>query len=74
MLSSLGALSAESHLVIAKDLANRLGKSTKALSSARRQLIQRQAMQAVRRGHADFAIPFMREFLIDNEDEIWDRL
>lgn len=57
----------------AKDLAERLGRSTKSLSSVRRQLIQRQVIQSVRRGYVDFAIPFMREYLLENEEEIRER-
>ena len=57
----------------AKDLAARLGRSTKSLSSVRRQLIQRQVIEPVRRGYVDFAIPFMREYLLENEEEIRER-
>ena len=57
----------------AKDLAARLGRSTKSLSSVRRQLIQRQVIQSVRRGYVDFAIPFMRKYLVENEEEIRER-
>ena len=57
----------------AKDLAERLGRSTKSLSSVRRQLIQRQVIQSVRRGYVDFAIPFMRKYLVENEEEIRER-
>ena len=57
----------------AKDLAARLGRSTKSLSSVRRQLIQRQVIEPVRRGYVDFAIPFMGEYLLENEEEIRER-
>lgn len=57
----------------AKDLAARLGRSTKSLSSVRRQLIQRQVIEPVRRGYVDFAIPFMRGYLLENEEEIRER-
>lgn len=57
----------------ARELSDRLGKTTKALSSARRQLIQRQVIESVRRGYVDFAIPFMREYLLENEEEIRNR-
>ena len=57
----------------AKDLAARLGRSTKSLSSVRRQLIQRQVIEPVRRGYVDFAIPFMRKYLVENEEEIRER-
>ena len=72
-ISGLGSAAVDYLLAMAKDLAERLGRSTKSLSSVRRQLIQRQVIQSVRRGYVDFAIPFMRKYLVENEEEIRER-
>lgn len=54
----------------AGELSAMLGKSTKALSSIRRTLLQRQVIQAPQRGYVEFAIPFLREYLLENQEEL----
>lgn len=51
-------------------VAKRMGRSTKATSSFRRSLLQRQVIQAPARGYVEFAIPFLREYLIQNESDL----
>ena len=50
-----------------------MGKSPKEITSYRRTLLQREIIQSPARGYVEFSIPFMREFLLDNQDELLNR-
>lgn len=52
------------------EVAARLGKTPKVAGGYRHQLIQRQVIQPVSRGYVEFAIPFMREYVAQNKEEL----
>lgn len=56
-----------------QEVARRLGKSTRETSSYRRTLLQHEVIESPKRGYVQFAIPFMREYLLDNREEILER-
>lgn len=51
-------------------IAERLGVPSSSLTTYRRMLIKRQVIEPTARGFVTFAIPYMREFLIDHRDEL----
>ena len=55
------------------DVAARMGRTTSATASFRRSLLQRQVIEVPMRGYVSFAIPFMREYLIENKEELLER-
>lgn len=54
-------------------IAERMGLEPSQLSATRRQLIERQVIDAPSRGLVRFAIPRLREYLLENRDEILSR-
>ena len=52
------------------ELAVRLGKSASAASSCRRLLLQQQVIEQTAPGYVGFAVPYLREYLLDNKAEI----
>lgn len=51
-------------------VAARLGKTSKVAGAYRHQLIQRQVIQPVSRGYVEFAVPFMRDYVARNKEEL----
>lgn len=54
-------------------IAERMGKEAKATSSYRRSLIQKEVIQSPARGYVEFAVPFLREYLLDHAQELRER-
>lgn len=52
------------------EIAKRLGLSQTSLSATRRLLIDRQLVEPTARGYIGFSIPFMKEFLVNNRQEL----
>lgn len=52
------------------DVAAELGGTAKAFDSARRSLAQREVLHSPARGVVEFSIPFMRDFVLRNEEEL----
>ncbi len=55
------------------EVAKRMGKEPKDTSSYRRALIQKEIIQPSTRGYVEFIVPFMREYLLENTDELMER-
>ena len=55
------------------EVSKRMGKTPKATSSYRRTLLQREVIQAPARGYVEFAVPLLREYLLENEEELRER-
>ena len=55
------------------EIACRLNAKPNALTSTRRVLIRRQAIESTARGFVTFSIPYMREFLLENKADILGR-
>lgn len=55
------------------DLADRLDKKTNELSGARARLLQRETIQAPRRGYVEFAVPGLADYLRESREEILER-
>lgn len=54
-------------------IAHTIGKSAAVANTYRRMLIERQIIESTAPGYVAFSIPFMREYLLDNKDEILSR-
>lgn len=57
-------------VVATKDVAERLGAPASSLTSYRRLLIKRQVIEPTARGYVKFSIPYIREFLLENREEL----
>lgn len=55
------------------EVSKRMGKAPKATGAYRRALLQREVIQAPARGYVEFAVPLLREYLLENEDELRER-
>lgn len=55
------------------EVARMLNKSAAVANTYRRMLIARQIIESTAPGYVAFSIPFMREYLLDNKDEILSR-
>lgn len=77
-LNQLSALPIAFLLAMAQDdsssaiseIAKRLGKSTQGVSPVRQELISEQVIEPVSRGRIDFALPYLREYLREHEDDL----
>lgn len=77
-LMSLSPLSVEFLLVMSEDdeasnisvIAERMGRTTKGLSMVRQELVNQQVIEPVARGVLGFAIPYLREYLRANREEL----
>ncbi len=54
-------------------IATRMGLDAAQLTATRRQLIERQVIEAPSRGLVRFAIPLLREYLVEHKDEVLSR-
>lgn len=72
-MNYLIALAQEGEGASTAAIARRMNKSPKSTSSYRKTLLQRQVIEAPRRGYVKLAIPFMREYILDNEQELLER-
>ena len=55
------------------EVSERMGREPKGTSSFRRSLIQREVIQSPVRGYIEFSVPFLREYILENADELLDR-
>lgn len=69
----LVAMAQEGERASTADVAKRMGREPKATSSFRRSLIQREVIQSPVRGYVEFSVPFLREYVLENADELLDR-
>lgn len=52
------------------DVAKHLGLGVKGIDATRRSLIQKQVLYSPARGYLEFAIPFVRDYILEHEDEL----
>lgn len=69
----LVAMAREGERASTADVAKRMGREPKATSSFRRSLIQHEVIQSPVRGYVEFSVPFLREYVLDNAEELLDR-
>ncbi len=72
-LSYLLAMAQDEQRSSTAEVAKRMGKTPKEVTSYRRTLLQREIIQSPARGYVEFAIPFMRDYLRDNQAELLNR-
>lgn len=54
-------------------VAERLSVNPTALTSYRRMLIQRQVIEQTARGYVRFSIPYLKEYLVENRENLFAR-
>lgn len=69
----LVAMAREGERSSTANVARRMGRESKATSSFRRSLIQREVIQSPVRGYVEFSVPFLRDYVLDNAEELLDR-
>lgn len=69
----LVAMAQEGEHASTADAAKRMGREPKATSSFRRSLIQHEVIQSPVRGYVEFSVPLLREYVLDNVEELLDR-
>lgn len=69
----LFAMSEDRRTSKTSDIAGRMGKKANEISGVRSKLLQREVIQVPRRGYVEFSIPYLREYLLENKDDILER-
>ncbi len=72
-VSYLLAMSEDKTVSKTSDLVERMGRKSNELSSIRSRLLQREVIQAPRRGYVEFAVPGLRDYLRKQREEILER-
>lgn len=69
----LFAMSEDRRTSKTSDIAKRMGKKANEISGIRSKLLQREVIQVPQRGYVEFSIPYLREYLLENKDDILER-